>query len=65
MQWAAVLISGVVGPAQQDTLPASDYKKVWDAILHMLNLSLEADRRHLRETKFGLNYHPCLTGQKI
>lgn len=31
----------------------------------MLNLSPEAYLRHLHKIEFGLDYHPCLIGQRI
>lgn len=69
-QWVAVLIPCLISPAQQamDILPAgdlNDYAKVRAAILHTLNLSLEAYRRWLREIEFGPNYYPRLIAQKI
>lgn len=62
-QWAIVLISCLIGPAQEamDTLLTANlanYWKVLDDILQPLNLSLEAYRRQLQEIEFGPDYHP-------
>lgn len=55
----------LVGPAQQtmDTLAPEEvkgYRRVQGAILQMLNVSLEAYRRHLWEVAFGPDCHPHL-----
>lgn len=69
-QWAAILIQGLTGLAQQavdDTLPMADlgnYKKVWDTIMQTLNLSPKVYQWHLREIEFGPDYSPQMIAKK-
>lgn len=43
----------------------TDYKKVWAAVLNMVNLSMEAYRRRRHNIEFGPDCHPHLTDQRI
>lgn len=70
MQWVAILMPCLVGPAQQavKTLAAEevlDYGKVKEAIFQTLNLSPEAFWRRLTAVVFSPGYHPRLTVQTI
>lgn len=68
--WATVLISCLIGPAQQavDAVPLADlndYDKIRTAILKMLNLNPEAYRRCLHKISFGPDYQLCAVVQQI
>lgn len=69
LQWLAILILYLRGPAQQamDILTLQglcDYKKLQTAVIQTLNLNLEAYHCHLHESEFSPHYHPWLIGQK-
>lgn len=69
-QWSAVLISCLIGPAQQamDTLPLQDlldFQKVKRAVLQMLNLNPEAYQKWLCEIEFGVDYQPWFMAQRL